>query len=33
VAKLRKEWLPGRGGGTMRGAHGELKELARAYRG
>jgi len=33
VAKLRKEYLPGAGGATMRGAHERLKELARAYRG
>src|SRR6201987_124296 len=32
VAKLRKDWLPG-GGGTMAGAHEQLKELARGYRG
>ena len=32
VAKLRKDWLPG-GGATMRGAHGQLKEIARAYLG
>src|SRR6516165_1115934 len=31
VAKLRKDWLPG-GGATMRGAHEQLKELARGYR-
>jgi acetamidase/formamidase len=33
VAKLRKEYLPDAGRGTMRGAHEQLKELARAYRG
>jgi len=32
VAKLRKDWLPGRGE-TMRGAHAQLKELARTYLG
>jgi acetamidase/formamidase len=32
VAKLRKDWLPGRRA-TMRGAHEQLKQLARAYRG
>jgi len=32
VAKLRKDWLPG-GGATMRGAHEQLKELVRGYRG
>ena len=32
VAKLRKDWLPG-GAINMRGAHEQLKELARAYRG
>jgi acetamidase/formamidase len=34
VAKLRKDWLPrGAAGATMRGAHEQLKELARAYLG
>jgi hypothetical protein len=33
VAKLRKDWLPARGGETMRGVHAHLKEIARAYRG
>jgi acetamidase/formamidase len=32
VAKLRKDWLPARGE-TMRGAHAQLKEVARAYLG
>ena len=32
VAKLRKDWLPG-GGATMRSAHGQLQEMARAYLG
>ena len=32
VAKLRKDYLPAVGGGTMRGAHERLKELARGYR-
>ena len=32
VAKLRKDYLPG-GQATMRGAHAQLRELARAYRG
>jgi acetamidase/formamidase len=32
VAKLRKDWLPG-SSATMRGAHQQLRELARAYRG
>jgi acetamidase/formamidase len=31
VAKLRKDWLPATA--TMRGAHAQLRELARAYRG
>jgi acetamidase/formamidase len=34
VAKLRKDWVPrGAAGATMRGAHEQLKELARAYLG
>jgi acetamidase/formamidase len=34
IAKLRKDWLPtGAAGATMRGAHEQLRELARAYRG
>jgi len=32
VAKLRKDYLPG-GVTTMRGAHAQLREIARAYRG
>ena len=32
VAKLRKDYLPG-GTTTMRGAHGQLREIAAAYRG
>jgi hypothetical protein len=32
VAKLRKDWLPG-GVTTMRGAHEQLRQVARGYRG
>jgi acetamidase/formamidase len=32
VAKVRKDWLPGRGE-VMRGMHGQLRELARGYLG
>jgi acetamidase/formamidase len=32
VAKVRKDWLPGRGE-VMRGVHDHLREVARAYRG
>jgi acetamidase/formamidase len=32
VAKLRKDWLPGRSE-VMRGCHDRLREIARAYRG
>jgi acetamidase/formamidase len=32
VAKVRKDWLPGRGE-VMRGMHGHLREVARAYLG
>jgi acetamidase/formamidase len=32
VAKVRKDWLPGRGE-VMRGVHDHLRETARAYRG